>query len=249
MSGVRVPQGPPQCFRAVGTARRIRFSLGSAQKPWDTDEGDPLTFCRCCFITALPAPVSSTERRPQVCGTCEKHYGNREKTARDHSDSMARLRDSHAAAMERLDVRRSRAEADLEAANERVQQLVATIATEYQQRPLGDIQRLLEQQVVKDAERAQHGAQRQRDRVMGAIFRIDELHHEVGENCMCGERITACPDFAAISVIREDYYKWERRQIELMAAGSKHGLPLDHPQGRGIKPWEWKGLPSTRESR
>jgi hypothetical protein len=208
-----------------------------------------LTFCRCCFISALPAPVSSTERPPQVCGTCEKHYGNLEKTARDHSEMMARLRDSNAAAMERLDDRRARAEADLEAASERVGQLIATIAADYQQRPLGDVQRLLEQQVVKDAERAQHSAQRQRDRAMGAIFRIDELHHEVGENCQCGKRITACLEFAALSTIREDFHKWERRQMELMAAGDHHGLRLDHPQGRGIKPWEWKGLPSTREAR
>lgn len=162
---------------------------------------------------------------------------------------MARLRDSHAAAMERVDVRRARAEADLDAAKAQVEQLVATIAAEYQQRPLGDIQGLVENQVVRDAERAQHGAQRQRDRVMGAIFRIDELHHEVLENCKCGRRITACPDFAAISVIREDYHKWERRQIELMEAGKQHGLPLDHPRGHEVKPWEWKGLPSTRQSR
>lgn len=162
---------------------------------------------------------------------------------------MARLRDSNAAAMERLDDRRAKAEADLDAANERVGQLVGTIASDYQQRPVGDVEWLLEHKVVKDAERAQQGAQRQRDRVMGVIFRIDELHHEVGENCQCGKRITACPDFAAISVVRDEFHKWERRQIELMEAGSQHGLPLDHPRGHGIKPWDWKGLPPTREAR
>jgi hypothetical protein len=150
--------------------------------------------------------------------------------------------------MERLDARRTDAEAERDASNAQVRQLLATIAADYQERPLGDIQRLVEQQVVKDAERVQRGALRQRDRVMGVIFRVDELHHEEGDKCKCGERITVCAEFAALSVIRDDYYKWERRQIELLEAGKHHGLPLDHPRGRGISPWEWKGLPPTRES-
>jgi hypothetical protein len=208
-----------------------------------------LAFCRCCFVTAIPVPESATERRPQVCAMCGKHYGHPEKTARDHSEMMARLRDSHAAAVERSDARRAAAEAERDAANERVRQLVATIATQYRDEPDGEARRLLEQRVVRDAERAQLGAQRQRDRAMGAIFRLGELHSEAGDTCTCGERITVCAEFAALAPVRDDYVKWERRQIELLEAGKEHGLPLDHPRGAGVKPWEWKGLPPTRGSR
>ncbi len=91
-------------------------------------------------------------------------------------------------------------------------------------------------------------AERARDRVMCAVFRIDELHHEAGDDCSCGKRITQCSEFSALNFIRTTYYAWENRQIERYKSGKPHGLPLDHPLGRQFqgRAWEWKGQPSTR---
>lgn len=88
-----------------------------------------------------------------------------------------------------------------------------------------------------------------RRRIMGAVFRIDELHHEVGDRCSCEKRLADCEEFAALNFIRETYYAWENRQIGRLNEGKPHGLPFDHPKGKSFagSRWEWRGLPSTRE--
>ncbi|MEX1078545.1 MAG: hypothetical protein WED09_05505 [Homoserinimonas sp.] len=206
-----------------------------------------MAFCRCCFISTIPPGFSHTQRPVMVCGECEPHFGNPDKTALAHEKMMERLRASHAGAMERLDGRRQTLEHQLGEAQRQIQRLTETIVSDYRQRPIGDVQNVVEQAVVSDASRRADSAAKARDRVMGAVFRIDELHHEEGESCSCGKRVTECKEFVALGFIRDTYYRWENRQIDRLNEGKPHGLPLDHPKGKSFKGrrHEWKGLPST----
>lgn len=206
-----------------------------------------MAFCRCCFISTIPPSFSHTQRPVLVCAECAPHFGNGDKTALAHEKMMERLRTSHALAMERLEGRRQALEAQLAEAREQVEKLTATIVSDYRERPIGDIQNVVEQAVVDEASARARAAARGQDRAMGAVFRIDELHHEEGESCSCGTRLTDCKEFAALNFIRDIYYRWENQQIDRLNSGKPHGLPFDHPKGKSFtgRSWEWKGLPST----
>lgn len=208
-------------------------------------------FCTCCFISTIPSVVSYTERPVPVCSNCEKHYGDLTKTARDHGRMTSEQRDATARLLERMDARRQALEQELAESNERAATLTAAIVSDYVERPIGDVKRMVEEAIVADATNRANAIAKQRDRIMGAVFRIDELHHEVAERCSCKKRLSDCAEFASLDFIRSAYYQWETRQIERMKLGKSHGLPLDHPNGgpfRG-RSWEWKGLPSTRQDR
>ena len=207
-----------------------------------------MAFCRCCFISSIPAGFSHTQRPVMVCDDCASHYGNLDKTSLAHERMMERLRDSHAVAMERLDGRRQVLVTQLAESKEQVEKLTATIVSDYKERLIGDVQSVVEQAVVNEASKRADSAAKGRDRVMGAVFRIDELHHEDGDRCSCGNRLTDCKEFSALNFIRDTYYRWENRQIERLKEGKPHGLSFDHPKGASFKGrrWDWKGLPSTR---
>lgn len=207
-----------------------------------------MAFCRCCFISTICPGVSYTERPVMVCAECARHYGNRGKTEASHEKMMEKLRDSHAMAMERLDERREALIDKLARAKEEVQELTATVVSDYSTKLIGDVQNIVEHAIVDDAKAREMSARRARDRVMGAVFRIDEIHHESGDKCTWGKRITECAEFAALGFIRDEFYKWENRQLGLLKDGKYHGLPYDHPKARGLNRSAWKGLPSTRPS-
>lgn len=208
----------------------------------------PISLCRCCFISVLPPRASHTEHPVQLCTACITHYGNPAKIERDHEKMMAALREANASAMERSESRRLAAERDLAAAREQLASLTATVVSELSERPKGEAKVMVDDALVMAAERRAETAAKSRDLAFAAVFRMIELHHEVGEQCSCGKRVTQCDEFALLGFIRPRYHDWEKQQIARLRQGKPHGLPLDHPQGREFsgREWEWKGIRSTR---
>ncbi|WP_154402040.1 hypothetical protein [Ornithinimicrobium cavernae] len=96
-----------------------------------------------------------------------------------------------------------------------------------------DVQRIMTQKAVQDAEGAKDAAYRSRDRVYQVLWRLDEKHRpeDGAESCVCGQR--RCPVLAVVDAEdRADLYAWERRNIERSKSGHAHGLPRDHPDYR-----------------
>jgi len=205
-----------------------------------------MTFCQCCFIRTVPSN-GITDRPVQICAACEPHYGNPAKTARDHGVMMEQYRDANASFVERLDDRRLALEAELAETQQQVATLTATIVSDYQERPAGSIQNVVEQDLLSAADKRLKAAVRLRDKAMGTVFRLTALHHEQDGACSCGRRLVDCAELSALESVRQDYVRWERAQLELLNAGRAHGLPLDHPAGApfAARSWEWKGLPAT----
>ncbi len=94
-------------------------------------------------------------------------------------------------------------------------------------------------------------AYKTRDRAMAAIWRMDELHSAtLSDKCKCGKPLNSCREFQALSFFRENYYAWERKQIDMMRKGMIHGLPSDHPESRKhyTNSWSWLGAPATERN-
>jgi hypothetical protein len=189
-----------------------------------------MTLCRCCFVSSIPEIYSATDRPVLLCAECGTHWGQPEKTALSHEKMMSALREANAGAMERLDDRREALAVRLAAAEAQVSALIATIASDYSEHPARDIRNLVDQAIVDKATRRADSEAKAKDRAMAVVFRLDRLHHEDGVNCSCGKRITECEEYSALNAIRPSYYAWEKLQLERLAEGKPHGLPVDHPQ-------------------
>jgi hypothetical protein len=171
-----------------------------------------LAFCRCCFISAIPPGASHTDRPVLLCDECGLHYGNTEKTVLAHERMMETYRDANAKVLERLDERRLAVVAELVVAQGRVDELTAAVASDYRRGLVSDVRGIVEEKVVTDASVRETAARRARDRAMAMVQRIDELHHENGETCSCGKRITLCSEFALLAPFRDELHSWEARQ-------------------------------------
>lgn len=204
-----------------------------------------MTLCRCCFVSSIPESTSRTQRPVLLCAECGTHWGQPEKTALSHERMMAALRDANAGAMERLDDRREALAVEVAAAQKQVRALTDAIASEYSERPAGDIQNMVDRAIVDKAVRRADGEAKAKDRAMGAIFRIDRLHHEDGANCSCGKRITVCEEYRSLDSIRPAYYAWQKQQLERLKLGKPHALPFDHPSALNVAYVDWKGLSAT----
>ena len=206
-----------------------------------------MPICLCCFINAAPTGFSHTQRLQQLCEACLTHYGNASRIQTAHLRMTNEMRGHHAKALEKLDAKLSEANLDNRRLRENIETLANAIASDYSERLIGDVQRIVEEQVVSQIKSEARGAQRSRDRVMGAVWRMTELHNETVRGCSCGKRVNDCKELRALEFIRGDFNRWEARQIDLDKQGKHHGLPLDHPRGRAFRghEWDWKGLPST----
>ena len=76
------------------------------------------------------------------------------------------------------------------------------------------------------------GAYSARDKVMGTIWRLDQLHHEADkpDMCSCGERAERCKELKTLAPVTEALDKWVTKQTELLQKGLQHNLPREHPE-------------------
>lgn len=70
------------------------------------------------------------------------------------------------------------------------------------------------------------------------------------KNVLAGCRST-CKEYNGLDFIRNEYERWEIKQIQLMKEGKDHGLPENHPEARKLNrsSYEWRGMRSTEPER
>jgi hypothetical protein len=203
--------------------------------------------CHCCWLQTISVPVNDKVR---FCDPCLRHRFRLEETLADHRAMV----EAHLAGDEALEVAKQELvdahKKEVVGLGKQIHDLTHTIATDYRNRPMGDVQKLIEAAALKQYTDAADNAYRLRDKTMGAVWRLVELHYDVNGLCKCGKRQSQCEVYSALFFIRRDFEQWEARQEEKAAKGLHHGLPKDHPVGvkHGDR-YGWKGLPSTRGDR
>lgn len=195
--------------------------------------------CECC---RLMQPFRLTSKHDQViCKACVRHVGSSlEKTEQRSKDHLGLWRSEVQILTEvRDELRRTLGQERAAAKQARDQmqgeitRLTEAITQGLSDTSPADVQRLMTQQVVRDAEGARDAAYRSRDRVYQLLWRLDEKHRPGGgtDSCVCGQ--SRCPVLEVVDdEAREDLYSWERRNIERSKKGYPHGLPNDHPDYR-----------------
>lgn len=177
--------------------------------------------CECC---RLIQPFNLTSKHDQViCKACVRHVGSSvqktEQRSRDHLGLWCS--EVQMLTEERDELRRSLAEERIAANQTRVQlqgevdRLTGAIAQGLSDTSPADVQHLMTQKVVQDAEGARDAAYRSRDRIYQLLWHLDGKHRpeDRGGSCVCGQRRCTVLDVIGDDE-RADLYNWERRNIE-----------------------------------
>lgn len=192
--------------------------------------------CLCCSAPKTFVFASASDQ--VVCAQCVHHLGAAKAERRDaehvamwarlysveHEQHLSDLVESAALAEES-----ARSVAELTA---RVAQLTAIVGGRFTETTDAGVRELLENDVLKRAERNTELASRRIDRVMAVLWRLDFMHHldDVKQAlCSCGKSVVLCPEFRALEPERQALREWEARQLTLLGAGDRHSLPAEHP--------------------
>jgi hypothetical protein len=197
---------------------------------------DVVAPCLCCRAPRGFRFASASDQ--VVCAACVNHLG----------EAKAQRRDTdHVAMWEALYAETTRAAAtaaaDAASAAERdaatiaglrsqASGLTAVVAGEFAGADAPGVRELLETDVVRRAERNTELANRRTDRLMGALWRIDRLHHDDPAThgaCSCGRPVATCPESLAIDSQRQAVRDWEARNVVLLQRGERHALDDSHP--------------------
>jgi hypothetical protein len=201
--------------------------------PLHTDVTAP---CLCC---RAPRPFRFSSASDQVvCSLCVHHLGSSKAERRDaeHVEMWAALysaeEEAHSTDVARLEESVTSGETEAVALREQVAQLTAVAAGAFEETEVGGVRSLIENDVVRRAERATELVNRRTDRLMAVLWRIDRLHHPQDgrpELCTCGKPGGKCPESLALEPQRGALREWESRQVALARQGLRHGLPAEHP--------------------
>ncbi|WP_286329006.1 hypothetical protein [Agromyces marinus] len=85
---------------------------------------------------------------------------------------------------------------------------------------------------VRRAERATRLTAKRVDTAMVALWRLQAFHHPDPKrtgSCTCGRTLPACGESRILEGVRQEMLDWERRNLDLLRAGERHGLPPEHP--------------------
>ncbi|MCU1407439.1 MAG: hypothetical protein JWQ43_3742 [Glaciihabitans sp.] len=192
--------------------------------------------CLCCRSVQ---PFQFTSPSDQVvCTHCVNHLGTAKAERRDtehvalwagilndqQSDSA-----TFVAASLQMDAENEALIADL---TTQLNELTDSVASDFSRAPTGKIRDSLTTELVTRAERTTALAYRRLDRTMTALWRVNALHHDDPNKagfCSCGKKTAACAEGLAIDGERQELASWERKNIQLLQNGERHGLPADHP--------------------
>jgi hypothetical protein len=201
--------------------------------PLHTDVTAP---CLCCLA---PRPFRFSSPADQVvCAACVNHLGETKAQRRDteHVEMWASLYSAeqidHRDDVERLESSVTTAEESIAGLRDQVVQLTALAAADVAASTGGAVRALVENDVVRRAERNTELANRRTDRVMAALWRVDALHHPQDGDpklCTCGKPGGKCAENLALEPERQTLRDWERKNVALARAGSRHALPAGHP--------------------
>jgi len=203
-------------------------------------EPGTLRMCNCCAIPNLIYMESATSQ--QVCDRCKRHStGDWEPVVRLHARWVAdyynererRHREESQSARAALVAKH----AEAEKLTAQLNHAVATMATQYADAPLGELQNWVRSEVVTRAGSARDAAYRKRDAAMRVVWRIDKVHRksERDTSCSCGRKANACRELQAVELFADDLDRWEDDQLARLSKGRECGLPREHPRmvGRG----------------
>lgn len=201
--------------------------------PLHADVTAPCLCCRAPRTFRFSSPADQV-----VCAACANHTGAAKAERRDaeHVEMWAALysveQNDHRDDVSRLESAVASADASIAELRDQVVQLTALAAADVAASTSGGVRALVENDVVRRAERGTELANRRTDRVMAALWRIDALHHpQAGDPrlCTCGEPGGKCAENLALEPERQTLRDWERKNLALARAGSRHALPAGHP--------------------
>jgi hypothetical protein len=197
---------------------------------------DLLTQCWCCQALQPFKFTSPTDQ--VVCSFCVRHLGpdRAEKRDQDHVkmwvETLVDEREANRNAARKLNAVLAGNDTELADLRAQVADLTSIVAGEFDRTPSGAVRSLLENDIVKRAEKKSALEQRRNDRAMVAIWRVNLLHRE-GERdaltCVCGASVARCDVWKAIEPMRRPMYDWETKNLSLLREGQRHALPDDHP--------------------
>lgn len=200
--------------------------------------------CECCWITPVELSLRNSE---PLCQPCRGHKFNIDNLRADHRRISELLIAKHESGL-------IGANAEIEGIHARLTQMraerdaLAKAGGEGLANASEDALKAIQAQALIAQQDDVRRAFRARDRAMDAVWTIDERHHAVvGEKCACGLALHACKEYRELDFFRDEYQRWERKQIELMKAGKDHGLPENHPEARklNVPSHLWRGMRST----
>jgi len=192
--------------------------------------------CFCCQALQSFTFTSATDQ--VVCAVCRHHLGDDKAERRDSEHvqlwlaQYADLQEVHRKGIEKATADATEADATILTLTGQVDELRGLVAGRFDRAVSGEIRAVLENDLVKRAERRGMLALRQLDWAMAVIWRLGTLHHDDparSGSCVCGRTVTACAEGRALDPQRQAVADWEKKNLALLAAGKRHGLPADHP--------------------
>ncbi|WP_104199181.1 hypothetical protein [Cryobacterium sp. Y29] len=189
--------------------------------------------CLCCLAPQLFHFTSLSDQ--VVCALCVHHLGAEKSERRDlehvrlWAARWAASETGHAGYVTETDALLVARDVDLTALRDQVAELSAVVAGQFTA-GIDGVRGLLQNDLVKRAERNTALARRQIDWAMAGIWRIETLHHDSAmQKCSCGRTAGSCAESAAIDPLRQALGDWETKNVALLQSGRRHGLPEDHP--------------------
>lgn len=192
--------------------------------------------CLCCRSMQ---PFHFTSAADQVvCSFCVRHTGadRAERRDADHVALWLRLytelQDVHATAVENATAELAAKDQTIAERVAEVDELRSLLAGSFDSTPRGGIRDVLENDLVKRAERKTELASRRTDRAMAVLWRLAHRHTvnpSQPAQCGCGMSVAQCPDRQTLETLRSELAEWEARNVQLAAAGQRHALPPEHP--------------------
>lgn len=171
-----------------------------------------------------------------ICADCKRHGQDADKRNVLHRDWwMAYKQQVATKQLETVSFWRSAiAERDEQISRRdvRITELKSVVMGDYDKSALGELHSWLESAVVQQAENRMRGAYRSRDRVMGALWKLDQLHG-AGKKpgiCACSKPGAQCKERAALDPIVKMLDSWEAKQINFVRKDLEHHLPPEHPE-------------------
>ena len=190
--------------------------------------------CRCCGLRDTFTLRSQSDQ--VVCTRCRRHPQDDKRRMELHRDWWIEheraLLAVHAAESAGWRDAASELERKINERDQRLEDMRSVAVRGYESTPLGGIKSWLQDGIVLAAESKMRNAYRSRDRLMGTIWRLDQLHQEskVQRVCSCGKKIDQCREFAALAPLIDFLHKWEAKQLEFLERGFEHNLPREHPE-------------------
>ncbi|TFC32704.1 hypothetical protein [Cryobacterium sp. TMT2-42-4] len=198
-----------------------------------------------CFCCQSLQPFTFTSATDQVvCASCLHHLGAEKATRRDAEHiklwvgQYADQQENHRQFAEKSAGADAEKQAVIDGLMAQVVELRGVVAGESDRTKSAGVRALLESDLVRRAERKTELAHRQLDWAMAVLWRIGQLHHSVEGMplaCVCGRTAAVCAEGRAIEPQRQAVLDWERKNLVLLRAGSRHALPDDHPEVRAAK--------------